>query len=180
MAGAVFLSYDRRPRPPRAPEPSSSSSAVVAGPSTRPTQPTQFELLPMMTPAVWRGDTASGGEADDEEEQEPNPPPPAPAPRRRPLPLSHDVVLDRALPRATHRYGLSQAIARSVTLSLALAGLASALYLVARWRAKRGVAGVAIGAVRPFHSLHIFAPSQANKKSRMAWRLSSTASCWWI
>ncbi|KAM3552395.1 hypothetical protein ARSEF4850_007404 [Beauveria asiatica] len=38
------------------------------------------------------------------------------------------------------------AIARSVTLSLAIAGLGSALYLAARWHVKRAVAGVSIGA----------------------------------
>ncbi|OAA53740.1 hypothetical protein ISF_08679 [Cordyceps fumosorosea ARSEF 2679] len=126
MAGVVFQTY--RPAPPRGPD------LVVAGPSSQRQSPTQqIELQPMMTPAAY--------------------PPPPPASRRQPPPppppppsLSHDLVMERALPRASHRYGLSQAIARSVSMSLALAGLASALYLAARWRIKRGVAGVAIGA----------------------------------
>ncbi|EGX91825.1 hypothetical protein CCM_05982 [Cordyceps militaris CM01] len=122
MAGAVFATYDR---PPRALD-------VVAGPSRQP-EP-HLELQPMMTPAVWRS------EGEDEAAATP--------PRRPPQqqPLSHDLVMERALPRASHRYGLSQAIARSITMSIALAGMASALYLVARWPVKRGVAGLAIGA----------------------------------
>ncbi|OAA71811.1 hypothetical protein LEL_09046 [Akanthomyces lecanii RCEF 1005] len=140
MAGAVFQTYTSRPRQPRAPD--GAAAAVVAGPS-RQTSPTQLELQPMMTPAAWRGETASLQDRDSPvvaAAAAATPPP------RRPQPLSHDLVLERALPRASHRYGLAQALARSVTLSLALAGLASALYLAARWRAKRGVAGVAIGA----------------------------------
>ncbi len=143
MAGAVFQTYSSRPRrPPAAPD---DAAAAVAGPSRQ----ADIELQPMMTPAVWRGDTASSLQNGEE-----SPPTPTPPPLRRPpplqqqqVPLSHDLILERALPRASHRYGLSQALARSVSLSLALAGLASALYLVTRWREKRGVAGVAIGAV---------------------------------
>ncbi|KAM3504020.1 hypothetical protein MY11210_008502 [Beauveria gryllotalpidicola] len=133
MAGAVFQSY-HSPRPPHRPEAAAStSSAVVVGPSSS-VPPTQYEMQPMMTPAVWRDDA-------------PPPEPPTPPPRRsRRQPLSDDLILERALPRASHRYGLTQAIARSVTLSLALAGLGSALYLAARWHVKRAVAGVSIGA----------------------------------
>ncbi|KAM3540614.1 hypothetical protein ARSEF1564_006483 [Beauveria bassiana] len=137
MAGAVFQSY-HSPRPPRAPEAAASSSYVVAGPSSS-VPPTQYEMQPMMTPAAWRDDAAPP----EAPAQTPPPPPPRRSLRQ---PLSDDLVLERALPRASHRYGLTQAIARSVTLSLAIAGLGSALYLAARWRVKRAVAGVSIGA----------------------------------
>ncbi|TQV92439.1 hypothetical protein V2A60_007132 [Cordyceps javanica] len=151
MTGAVFQTYNHS-RPPRAPDAGTASETVVAGPSGQAgpasaaaqTQ-TQLELQPMMTPAVWSGETSAGdgGGAVDEQTAAPRRPPPPPPLQQ---PLSNDLVMERALPRASHRYGLTQAIARSVTMSLALAGMASALYLVARWREKRGVAGVAIGA----------------------------------
>ncbi|KAM3499369.1 hypothetical protein MY10362_007364 [Beauveria mimosiformis] len=136
MAGAVFQSY-HDPRLPRAPEAAACSSSVVAGPSSS-VPPTQYEMQPMMTPAAWRD------EAPPPVAPAQTPPPPPRRSRRRPL--SDDLVLERALPRASHRYGLTQAIARSVTLSLAIAGLGSALYLAARWQVKRAVAGVSIGA----------------------------------
>ncbi|KAK8143553.1 hypothetical protein G3M48_007066 [Beauveria asiatica] len=136
MAGAVFQSH-HSPRPPRAPEAAASSSSVVAGPSSS-VPPTQYEMQPMMTPAVWRDEPPLP--------EAPAQAPPPPPRRSRRRPLSDDLVLERALPRASHRYGLTQAIARSVTLSLAIAGLGSALYLAARWHLKRAVAGVSIGA----------------------------------
>lgn len=85
--------------------------------------------------------------------------------RRRPL-VSNDMVMEAALPRAPQIYGLAQAIARGVGLTVALAGLVSAAYLAAMWSARRAVGGVAIGAVRGF-SLLLVLMARILRKSKL-------------
>lgn len=113
----------------------------------------------MMTPAVWRGGMASAHDATGganalvgHEEDGDDPFPPAVQSERqrrgsRVSSVTDEMILEVALPRVSHRYGLVQAVARTVTLSIGAAGLASALALVVQWRVKRAVGGVAIGAV---------------------------------
>lgn len=191
MAGAVFASYTITTRPhPRAPSLPASyrADAVVAGPS-RLVRPQQFELHPMMTPAIWHSGSSRtaaaavlphrGGEYDDgddgDDDQVETPPPGQPRQTSRPrvVPISNDMVLEQALPRASRRHGLSHALARSVSLSIAMGGLVTGLYLAIRWQQKRSVAAVAIGAVcwisfpfsPPFSSLaSIFLSKTPEKK----------------
>lgn len=107
------------------------------GPRRAHSQPEPGIPLVVLTPAIWQGERASS-QFDE----------PAEPPQPRPTILvSNEMVMEAALPRAPQMYGLAQAVARSVGLSVALAGLVSAAYLAAVWSAKRGVGGVAIGAV---------------------------------
>lgn len=129
-------------------EPSSAvehwGAATVPASSSRPTglhrahsQPEPSIPLVVLTPAIWQGERASS-QFDEHGE-----PPRA----RRIILVSNEMVMEAALPRAPQMYGLAQAVARSVGLTVALAGLVSAAYLAAVWSARRGVGGVAIGAV---------------------------------